>query len=78
MGSATITAAEKVPELRLDHNAGRFITRKEFQLLRKPLAGPDDGEDEILESLPLHRHGTLVPFNRVISGRKGTADYLDI
>ena len=76
MRSGAVAAAENVPEVRFHHDARGVVLAETAQLPGEPLAGTDDGGDEILESLSLHRHGILMSFDGVIPGGEGAADDL--
>ena len=66
-------AAENVPEVRFHHDARDVVLGETAQFPGKPLAGADDGGDEILESLSLHRNGILMTLDGVIPGGEGAA-----
>ena len=76
MRSGAVAGSEDVPEVRFHHDARGVVLAETAQLPGEPLAGSDDGGDEILESLSLHRHGILMPFDGVIPGGEGAADDL--
>lgn len=76
MRSGAVAASEDVPEIRFHHDARGVVFGEAAQFLCEPLSGSDDGGDEILEGLSLHRHGILMPLDGVIPGGEGAADDL--
>jgi len=74
MRSGAIAAAENVPEVRFRHNARGVVLGEAAQLPGEPLAGADDGGDEILESLSLDRQGILVALKGVIARDSALTD----
>ena len=76
MRSGAVAASEDVPEIRFHHDARGVVFGEAAQFLCEALSGSDDGGDEILEGLSLHRHGILMPLDGVIPGGEGAADDL--
>ena len=76
MRSGAVAASEDVPEIRFHHDARGVVFGEAAQFLCEPLSGSDDGGDEILKGLSLHRHGILMPLDGVIPGGEGAADDL--
>jgi len=73
MRTGTVTSAEDIAEVVLNHNARGLIPGEALKFPREPLPGTDDGGDEILEGLALHRHRVLASLDGVIPGGKCTA-----
>lgn len=63
MRPGTVTSAENVAEVGL-------IPGETLKLPPKPFPGTDDGGDEVLEGLALHRHRVLASLDRVVPGGK--------
>jgi len=56
MRSGAVAAAENVTEVRFYHDARGVVLGETAQLPGEPLAGADDGRDEILKNRSLQHH----------------------
>jgi len=70
----TVTSAEDVAEVGLNHNACGLIPGKTLKLLLEPFPGTDDGGNEVLEGLALHRHRVLASLDGIVPGGESLAD----
>ena len=66
---------QDITQIGFDYNARGFVLFETLKLPVKPLSLADDGGDEVLESLSLHRHRVFESFNRVVSSWKCSADH---
>jgi len=69
--TGAVTPAEDVAEVGLNDDARGRIPGKALEFPLEPFPGTDDGGDEVLEGLALHRHGILMPLDGVILRRRG-------
>ena len=74
MSIAPIATRQDVAQIGFDNDACPGVALQTPEFAVEAAARPNDGADEVVESLTLHRNHLLQPGHRVIPGRKRPAN----